>query len=258
MCCECCLLGRAAQERGLSCDLTLAVGYQCGVVSRACCVDRLPNVDGKLTPGESKQTLEKENYFITTFSSSSLLPSSASEQIHTHVLMHSLNVFQNGRSAAFTGRRSEHRGPVQRWSLVHYCFNCTVLLYVTLIVPVVCPEAAGCAQRCLNGTCACLVGYKLKADRKACEGQCGSADTPSGVCEDHWQSLVCLRRHQRVSVGRPSLPAGRALHQHAGLIPLPEGGQLRDGLRAHRQQQVRRSDTHSRPGPAAFGKALWF
>ncbi|KAG1938364.1 fibulin-1 isoform X3 [Pimephales promelas] len=50
MCCECCLLGRAAQERGLSCDLTFAVGYQCGVVSRACCVDRLPNTHAKPTP----------------------------------------------------------------------------------------------------------------------------------------------------------------------------------------------------------------
>ncbi|XP_048013881.1 fibulin-1 isoform X4 [Megalobrama amblycephala] len=96
MCCDCCLLGRAAQERGLSCDLTLAVGYQCGVVSRACCVDRLPNVDGKLTPD--------------------LQPSQGD----------ALNTEDQCR-------------------------------------------AAGCAQRCLNGTCACLVGYKLKADRKTCE-----------------------------------------------------------------------------------------
>ncbi|XP_051978847.1 fibulin-1-like isoform X1 [Xyrauchen texanus] len=49
MCCECCLLGRAAQERGLSCDLSLPVGYQCGLVSRACCVDRSPDSDGKYT-----------------------------------------------------------------------------------------------------------------------------------------------------------------------------------------------------------------
>ncbi|XP_065133436.1 fibulin-1 isoform X1 [Paramisgurnus dabryanus] len=49
MCCECCLLGRAAQERGLSCDLNLPVGYQCGQVSRACCVDRLPTPDGNST-----------------------------------------------------------------------------------------------------------------------------------------------------------------------------------------------------------------
>ncbi|KAL2093891.1 hypothetical protein ACEWY4_011203 [Coilia grayii] len=37
MCCDCCLLGRAAQEASLSCDLTLSVGYQCALVSRACC-----------------------------------------------------------------------------------------------------------------------------------------------------------------------------------------------------------------------------
>ncbi|XP_051740280.1 fibulin-1 isoform X3 [Ctenopharyngodon idella] len=96
MCCECCLLGRAAQERGLSCDLTLAVGYQCGVVSRACCVDRLPNVNGKLA---------------------SDLQTSQGDALNTE----------------------------------DHC------------------RAAGCAQRCLNGTCACLVGYKLKADKKNCE-----------------------------------------------------------------------------------------
>ncbi|XP_020516510.2 fibulin-1 isoform X1 [Labrus bergylta] len=37
MCCDCCLLGKAAQEQGLSCDHSLSVGYQCGLVSRACC-----------------------------------------------------------------------------------------------------------------------------------------------------------------------------------------------------------------------------
>ncbi|KAG7522590.1 fibulin-1-like isoform X1 [Solea senegalensis] len=39
MCCDCCLLGKAIQERGLPCDHTVSVGYQCGLVSRACCVD---------------------------------------------------------------------------------------------------------------------------------------------------------------------------------------------------------------------------
>uniref|UniRef100_A0A3B4ZT81 Fibulin-1 n=1 Tax=Stegastes partitus TaxID=144197 RepID=A0A3B4ZT81_9TELE len=39
MCCDCCLLGKAAQENGISCDHNLSVGYQCSLVSRACCVD---------------------------------------------------------------------------------------------------------------------------------------------------------------------------------------------------------------------------
>ncbi|KAL7867758.1 hypothetical protein SRHO_G00091420 [Serrasalmus rhombeus] len=42
VCCECCLLGRAAEERGLSCEFSLSVSYQCGLVSRACCVDKTP------------------------------------------------------------------------------------------------------------------------------------------------------------------------------------------------------------------------
>ncbi|XP_011373281.1 fibulin-1 isoform X2 [Pteropus vampyrus] len=37
-CCHCCLLGRAAQAQGQSCEYNLMVGYQCGLVFRACCV----------------------------------------------------------------------------------------------------------------------------------------------------------------------------------------------------------------------------
>ncbi|XP_067091242.1 fibulin-1-like [Osmerus mordax] len=43
MCCDCCLLGRAAQEQGLPCDHSLSLGYQCGLVSRACCTDGAPD-----------------------------------------------------------------------------------------------------------------------------------------------------------------------------------------------------------------------
>ncbi|XP_028815020.1 fibulin-1 isoform X3 [Denticeps clupeoides] len=42
MCCDCCLLGKAAQTLGQPCDLSLSVSYQCGLVSRACCVDGAP------------------------------------------------------------------------------------------------------------------------------------------------------------------------------------------------------------------------
>uniref|UniRef100_A0AAQ6A210 Fibulin-1 n=1 Tax=Amphiprion ocellaris TaxID=80972 RepID=A0AAQ6A210_AMPOC len=43
MCCDCCLLGKAAQENGIPCDHNLSVGYQCSLVSRACCVDGASN-----------------------------------------------------------------------------------------------------------------------------------------------------------------------------------------------------------------------
>ncbi|KAK5613724.1 hypothetical protein CRENBAI_017149 [Crenichthys baileyi] len=59
MCCECCLLGKAAQELNIPCDHSLSVGYQCSLVFRACCTDgasdnqtaelgqsELPNKDG--------------------------------------------------------------------------------------------------------------------------------------------------------------------------------------------------------------------
>ncbi|XP_007502672.1 fibulin-1 isoform X4 [Monodelphis domestica] len=37
-CCHCCLLGKAAQAQGQSCEYNLMIGYQCGLVYRACCV----------------------------------------------------------------------------------------------------------------------------------------------------------------------------------------------------------------------------
>ncbi|KAG7455868.1 hypothetical protein MATL_G00245510 [Megalops atlanticus] len=65
MCCDCCLLGRAAQEQGLGCDLSISVGYQCGLVSRACCVDGTP--EGEQTPSSaaSNQTTEAEDPLLS-------------------------------------------------------------------------------------------------------------------------------------------------------------------------------------------------
>lgn len=37
-CCHCCMLGRAAQARGQTCEPNLMISYQCGLVFRACCV----------------------------------------------------------------------------------------------------------------------------------------------------------------------------------------------------------------------------
>nr|XP_035129253.2 fibulin-1 isoform X2 [Callithrix jacchus] len=44
-CCHCCLLGRAAQAQGQSCEYSLMVGYQCGQVFRACCVKSQESTD---------------------------------------------------------------------------------------------------------------------------------------------------------------------------------------------------------------------
>ncbi|XP_045408750.1 fibulin-1 isoform X1 [Lemur catta] len=49
-CCHCCLLGRAAQAQGQSCEYSLMVGYQCGLVFRACCVKGQETAD--FTPGD--------------------------------------------------------------------------------------------------------------------------------------------------------------------------------------------------------------
>ncbi|KAM9674022.1 fibulin-1 isoform 2-T2 [Trichechus inunguis] len=49
-CCHCCLLGRAAQAQGQSCEYSLMAGYQCGLVFRACCVKGQESAD--FTPGD--------------------------------------------------------------------------------------------------------------------------------------------------------------------------------------------------------------
>ncbi|XP_049740611.1 fibulin-1 isoform X2 [Elephas maximus indicus] len=49
-CCHCCLLGRAAQAQGQSCEFSLMAGYQCGLVFRACCVKGQETAD--FTPGD--------------------------------------------------------------------------------------------------------------------------------------------------------------------------------------------------------------
>uniref|UniRef100_A0A7N4P1Z1 Fibulin-1 n=1 Tax=Sarcophilus harrisii TaxID=9305 RepID=A0A7N4P1Z1_SARHA len=49
-CCRCCLLGKAAQAQGQSCEYNLMIGYQCGLVYRACCVKGQETAE--LAPGD--------------------------------------------------------------------------------------------------------------------------------------------------------------------------------------------------------------
>uniref|UniRef100_A0A8C7R8L1 Fibulin-1 n=1 Tax=Oncorhynchus mykiss TaxID=8022 RepID=A0A8C7R8L1_ONCMY len=75
MCCDCCLLGRAAREHGLTCDHSLSLGYQCGLVSRACCDDGAPDVEtsNSLVSDKDNETLtEKENPLPNNMCSSGL------------------------------------------------------------------------------------------------------------------------------------------------------------------------------------------
>ncbi|KAJ8401391.1 hypothetical protein AAFF_G00386220 [Aldrovandia affinis] len=66
-CCDCCLLGKAALEQGRGCELSLTVGYQCGLVSRACCVDGSPELEATTatdTPKENLPPSEAEEPFL--------------------------------------------------------------------------------------------------------------------------------------------------------------------------------------------------
>lgn len=141
--------------------------------------------------------------------------------------------------------------------------------------------AAGkCAHRCVgNDTCACSKGYKLKPDGKGCEGKqllyffmkyfiirtvcCRWCDKGSRVNRT-WKQLILMAerraspgdalraplpsvpfflRYQRVFAGSQQLPGRRALHQHRGLVPLSERGQLWNRIWTHWQQQLQRSAT---------------
>ncbi|XP_047452943.1 fibulin-1 isoform X2 [Mugil cephalus] len=61
ICCDCCLLGKAAQEQGLPCDSSLSLGHQCGIVSRACCMDGASDSQKALTEELPNQDDTKEN-----------------------------------------------------------------------------------------------------------------------------------------------------------------------------------------------------
>lgn len=60
-CCNCCLLGKNAQQQGLSCEQNLSLGYECGLVYRACCVEgqetgpTLPVVQPPQEPATNEQ-----------------------------------------------------------------------------------------------------------------------------------------------------------------------------------------------------------
>uniref|UniRef100_A0A672HT80 Fibulin-1 n=1 Tax=Salarias fasciatus TaxID=181472 RepID=A0A672HT80_SALFA len=75
MCCDCCLVGKAAQEQGLPCDHSLSMGYQCGLVSRACCVHG--DSDNQTQPGITswifhKPLLVKKSPVFSFFSTKGL------------------------------------------------------------------------------------------------------------------------------------------------------------------------------------------
>ncbi|XP_072242358.1 fibulin-1 isoform X2 [Leuresthes tenuis] len=63
MCCDCCLLGKTAHELGIPCDHNLSVGYQCSLVSRACCaIEASGNQTAQATQIELKdQDVNTEN-----------------------------------------------------------------------------------------------------------------------------------------------------------------------------------------------------
>lgn len=60
MCCNCCLLGKAAQEQGLSCDHNLPIAYQCSLVYRACCEYEAQD-NQSASAGQTECKYEKED-----------------------------------------------------------------------------------------------------------------------------------------------------------------------------------------------------
>lgn len=54
-CCYCCLLGKTAQVQGQSCEPNLKIGYQCGIVFRACCVKGQEGTDVSISDDAPKK-----------------------------------------------------------------------------------------------------------------------------------------------------------------------------------------------------------
>ncbi|XP_010408511.2 fibulin-1 isoform X1 [Corvus cornix cornix] len=72
ICCYCCLLGKAAQVHGQSCEPNPKIGYQCGIVFRTCCGKGQEGIDlsisdyaPKKEPVEiSKEELDQEDPYL--------------------------------------------------------------------------------------------------------------------------------------------------------------------------------------------------
>ncbi|XP_053110851.1 fibulin-1 isoform X3 [Hemicordylus capensis] len=56
-CCYCCFLGKVAQKQANSCEQSLLMGYQCGLVFRACCVEGQESTDVSIVDGPSKELI---------------------------------------------------------------------------------------------------------------------------------------------------------------------------------------------------------
>ncbi|XP_028584475.1 fibulin-1 isoform X2 [Podarcis muralis] len=54
-CCYCCFMGKVAQKQGNSCEQSLLMGYQCGLVFRACCVEGQENSDTLIVDDPNKE-----------------------------------------------------------------------------------------------------------------------------------------------------------------------------------------------------------
>ncbi|XP_064373074.1 fibulin-1 isoform X1 [Dromaius novaehollandiae] len=71
-CCYCCLLGKTAQVQGRSCEPNLKIGYQCGIVFRACCVKDQEGTDVSIVDDApkkeqaeiSKEELDQEDPYL--------------------------------------------------------------------------------------------------------------------------------------------------------------------------------------------------
>ncbi|XP_063164405.1 fibulin-1 isoform X2 [Candoia aspera] len=57
-CCHCCFLGKEAQKQGHSCEQSLFMGYQCGLVFRACCVEGQESLDAVIVDNPNKEVVE--------------------------------------------------------------------------------------------------------------------------------------------------------------------------------------------------------
>nr|XP_060634114.1 fibulin-1 isoform X2 [Anolis sagrei ordinatus] len=54
-CCYCCFMGKVAQKQRNSCEQSLLMGYQCGLVFRACCVEGQESADTLIVDGTNKE-----------------------------------------------------------------------------------------------------------------------------------------------------------------------------------------------------------
>ncbi|XP_058046084.1 fibulin-1 isoform X3 [Ahaetulla prasina] len=215
-CCHCCVLGKEAQKQGNSCEQSLLMGYQCGLVFRACCVEGHENSDAGIVDGPNKELVEinLEDHYLNDRCRGGGPCTQQCRDTGTSVLCSCFMGYQLQPDGFTCEDVDECSGSPQPCGEGHTCINspgsyrcqCQLGYYFDGISRTCtdvneCRRYPGrlCAHKCENTAgsyyCSCTMGFKLSSDGRSCEdlNECESSPC-SQECANVYGSYQCYCR----------------------------------------------------------------